>query len=294
MKIKINLIKSLHLIGIVLFVYILFQVDWKKFLSKFEEIPLLWFFITFLFLVFMESLRGIAITIFFLLSGKEKSIKDNILICFSSSFWANITPGRVGEFYRIRYFDMNNKKASFIIVLDRVFYGIFSIWMALFFYLRDTSFHYNYLIPISGLIVLFFLFRLFRFLIEKEHFSSFIPFKNTEFTGKRFSFLMVISFFNSLVFLYWNYLLLIKLVGVEMTFPRTVIMVALISLSNTIPITISGLGTREAITNYFIPGKNSETEAVLFGMLNMVQMIVMMSILSFVIWSFSDSYLRKK
>ncbi|MFW5782172.1 MAG: lysylphosphatidylglycerol synthase transmembrane domain-containing protein [Candidatus Muiribacteriaceae bacterium] len=293
MTFKKGFIQALHIIGILLFIYILSNVNWNKFIGIIKDLNVLYFILIFGVLLLVEGVRAIVIKGLLLMSGTNMKYHDILLICLSSSFWANITPGRVGEFYRSRYFPLDLTKSAAIVVTDRVLYGLCAVMSALFIFILR-----NYSLVITAMLVTGYLmtFTAFFFLVKyfslNENIRKFIPFTPIQVRPMIYILTVLSAFVNSLLFIYWSHLVLTGLVGIDTEYGSTIILISMISVTNILPVTISGLGTREAITAHYL--NIAESEAVVFGLITLVQSIVIMSMLSLVIWLLSDKYLLKK
>lgn len=264
----------LQILGPLIFIYILSKIDYQ---ILFEEIKLLkWYFLVLAFIllvleIIIKSLRWQVI-----LSSLDIVIpKINCLsLYWLGLFIGIITPGRLGELIKV-YF-LKNKghhvfRSFFSIILDRtidililLFFGL----LIFFFFLKDIGIY----IIFFGLILLLVIIFIFLLIDQRSYLHKItgqliqkifpVDFKDySRFTFHKFwqgikslKKSQVIYFFIYLIigwFLYFlaKYVIALSL-GVDLSFINIAMISILVAIVTILPISIAGLGTREAAVIY--------------------------------------------
>lgn len=287
--------KILALIGLAIFLIVLSQVEINKVLTIVYNADL--FFIGLALFVFaiMLILKGVKWK-YILLSqeidlGVLKASKYFTIGFFFSSF----TPGRIGDFARAIYVA---KKNGFMTGLASVFLDrliditlllFFAFIGALFFAKEKKFLDFQGVVIASTIALLFFvvvvlmkkkqvkrilkIFYLF-FIPESakglvsEKFSEFISAFQKSISKRTFFSFAVLS---GLVFWLLTILfaqLLAYSIGIKISYHEMLVLYSMISLADVLPITISGIGTRESIAVLFFSLLNLEPEkAIAFSLM---------------------------
>lgn len=282
----------LQILGPIIFIYILSRIDYRL---LFEEIKLLkW---PFLLLAVFFMLFEIAAKSF-----RWRCILSSLGIAISTGkclglFWLGlfvgvITPGRFGELIKI-YF-LENKgfsafRSFFSVILDRlidIFMLLFFGLLIFIFFLRDVGIYMITLSAILFLIVVFifllfdqrsWLHKFFNKIIQKilpidlkkySHFSFkglWQGIKNLE--KKQIVYFLIYLSVGWLLYFFSRYLISLSL-DIDLSFFDVSIISILVAIVTLLPISVAGLGTREAAVIYLFSlfGLNKET-ALLFSLL---------------------------
>jgi len=253
----------LHFLGPIIFIYILFQIDFslvKKGLADLNIYLLLGSVLLMIIQVFPRSqkwqviLRGLAIKITRL---------EAVSLYWLGTFVGVITPGRLGELIKVYFLKRKGYSAfnSFVSVLiDRITDILLLLclgFLASLFFLKQISLY----ILILGLALLVFL-ALFFFLIDKRILiKKIFPIKLEQ--DQQFSFSELIKKFKVdrvILFLFYlvvswlgyffsRYLVVLSL-DLKFSFLDIILISALTAIVTMLPISIAGLGTREAAVIY--------------------------------------------
>ena len=156
-------------------------------------------------------------------------------------------PGGVGTFGKVLYVDQPNKKATFYSIITEKF---FIIWSVCFFAFWSLTL----LTPKVKILVIFFsvIFSLLPWFIPillKKHLTAEIIKKYNKTVSK----LITTSFFTRIFDFIQYYLVLNSLVNRHISFVQVAMFISIISVANTIPITINGLGLRESAAALLLP-----------------------------------------
>jgi len=269
----------LPLIGIILFIYIIWKTGISNVLNVFSNINP-FYLILMLFMLFV---------IFFLKGLKWKIILDSLGIDYSlwkaSKIWyigffiATITPAKIGDFVRAFYVKKdtkNNLGTGFLTVfLDRIFDTATILLLALtsiiiFSLIFETNLSIGLIILIIvSLFVLIYLSTRKKFvkITLKPFFNLLVPEKYKKITKLNFY-----SFYNNLKiiktkkgmlfsvlittlitwFICFLYAYVVALAfNIEINIAYIFLIMPLVTLIELIPISVSGLGTREATLIFF-------------------------------------------
>lgn len=303
----------ISLIGILIFIYIIIQVGISDISKAFMEVDF------FLMLVLCPIF---IITITLLRAYKWKVIVESlarpfhlyaavkaILIGFFAGF---ITPGRVGDAFRSVYVSQSTKmpliKSFSTVFIDRfidlvilLVLGIVSILIFSFSY--NNSIFYGFIfISIFGLIALlmiikkktvrFFLKPFYNLIVPAKYkkkistnfnafFDALLIYANNKKVIVTVVMLNIINWF--IIFLYMYAIAVIA--GLDVSLPYILLISPIITLVEIIPITIGGLGTREATLVFLFSLVGiSSSNAVTYSLLYMVLAGWTFSILGAIFW----------
>ena len=282
------------LIGFAIFVFILSKVNLPKAMEILSGIKVEFYFLSLALLVVMVLLKGLKWKL--VLNSQQSDIgilKASKYFCIGF-FFSSITPGRIGDFVRALYLKENNLSTSISsVLLDRV---IDIILLVAFSAIASVVFTEVYggsvisqqiiLAMIFAVCVgLFFLFRekylkiIFRplfNLIVPENYKQRIAFgfngiflsvKKIFLRKKEFIFAVLVGAVFWVIAVVFSYFLAVSL-GIVISLEAMFLLYPLILLADLLPISFSGVGTREAIVILFFSFISlSAEQAVAFSLL---------------------------
>ncbi|MFH1586459.1 MAG: lysylphosphatidylglycerol synthase transmembrane domain-containing protein [Candidatus Diapherotrites archaeon] len=283
--------KLFPIIGITLFIYILFSVGLDRTISAFLTADL--FFLLFVLLLVIPTMLIQTFKWDFLL--KNQGIKLPFWYLFKvywiGLFYGAITPGKVGSLIRISYIKEKTGKnfgeASQSVILDRLmdFFPLFLLALIGVILLADYFIDLVYLFIVSAFILVF----IFWFFLDKERSKMTLGFLHAKvipekLKGKsRESFhafyrnlpskrKLLVSFllsFLAWIFLLFQSWLISQAYGFNVPFFTFIFILPIAGVIAMIPITVNGLGTREAtlIFIFAVFGVSAET-VIAFSILN--------------------------
>ena len=292
----------LQLLGPVIFVYILFQIDYQLFFDKASQIN--WFFLlatilSMLVVITVRSWRWQSI-----LSALEIKIskKESISLYWLGAFVGVVTPGRLGELIKV-YFLKNKGYSSFrsffSVILDRLIdvltFLVFGL-LIFFFFTKEIGVYILILgigVLLAVIFILFlvdqrsFIHKIFAKIIKKIFAVNFKDYSRFTFSkfwqGIKEIKKKEITSFTSYFLVAWlfyflaRYLMALSL-GLDLSFIEVSIISVLIAIITVLPISIAGLGTREAIVIYLFMLFNLDKEtALLFSILIFVTDLIAIS-----------------
>jgi len=260
--------KYTSFIGIVIFIYLLFKINVKNVLYELTKANLLFLILALAivpFVFFVETYK------WFYIAKKQKigiSLKEAFKINLISNFYGFVTPAKIGSIIKIEYlkkYTKNIGKGVSNFVLDKILdlCSIVFLGIVFSFIFRDKifiSFSYLIILFITLIFGLFLLvdkektkvmLRLFynRLLPEKLKKKAKITFHSfyEDMPKKRFFFIFFFLNLLNWIFIYFtNYIIGLSL-GINLNFIYFLAIFPFATLVSLLPISINGLGTREAV-----------------------------------------------
>ena len=277
----------LQLLGIALFIYILFSVDIQMLLLQLQKVTIGWLIFSAIVLSGVYLLKSLRWKVLLHRLGIRYSYKNALLAFTSANLIAFVTPGRLGEVAKSVYVKNDvNQPISFTlptVILDR----IFDVYTLLFFamygilkYAIFKSFNVTTYIIIGLLIVLPVVMINHQFLkyldtwMNKRKIFQPIQIYLQMFMNAigRFNVMVIISS-EAITLLAYGVLFIVawaigKSMGLDFTFMEYAMFISVANILSFLPISVAGLGTREAslVFLFAIFGVSSEV-AVLYAML---------------------------
>jgi uncharacterized membrane protein YbhN (UPF0104 family) len=213
------------------------------------------------------------------LSGGQIRWRDLLPLAFISAFFGNVTPGRFGDLWKISFADsatFSRSQGLISFVYDRLLDACTMAILALIGTLaidhfRNAAFA-GILVLVLGAGVAAFLFRaplsrtLERLLARFD-----VSVAEPATAPKHRGFLaagILASHLLYLVLYFATYQYLFAAVGIVVPLPYLVLTGSIAAMAAVVPITVSGLGTREAVLLYFLePFYTSPGQVILAGLL---------------------------
>ena len=290
-----NLKKVLRAIGVVLFIYVLSMVHWPEFLEILKKINVFYFLLGILLIIPAVSVRALRWRELVHSTDTRISPKTSIIIFAKGLFWGVITPGKIGEFARAKYLteksDISLDKALFTVVFDKITEFFMAAFLSIpavlaLFYLFKAD-----VLSIALILALFItlgiyllakrgsnqrflkpLFQIFIFDSLKKKAETFLDgfFEETKkitktLIVKLFCYELVTYLLTALIF----FSIALSL-SVTIPFWYLCLMIPLITIIMALPVSILGLGTREATFIFLFAFINlSLNQAVAFSFLVM-------------------------
>ncbi len=284
--------KLLPIIGILIFILIIRKLDWQQITHSFENIKIIYIFLSILIapiLIFFQTLKWALIL-------KKQDINlplwDLIKIQIISAFYGVITPGRLGYFIKILYLKEKAKisiaKSLTSIIVDRLIdfmvvfiLGAIGSIVVINYYANITSHIIIAVITLFTIELIFaskkvqhlFLRSIVKFIIPKKFKSQMNDFFNEYLEHslnpfKQYSNILLTLFVWVLIYTQL-YLVALSFNIREINYLYFLIIPPIATMVSLIPITISGLGTREAtLMGLFSLFRIPATKIFLMSLLN--------------------------
>ena len=300
--------KYSFLIGLIIFVFIVTRLDFDKLLLVLIEINHLYFILGFLLLFPILITKAYRWNYLKKKQNISYSLKDSFLMYGAGMYLGILTPGRLGEISKILYLKNDRYsigKSSVGVILDRMsdllFLLIFS-YLGMFFFFslfRDFILLLTFsLIFILILLIIFLRTNLIQ-LSFKKIFNLIVPLKYQKswklnfqdfindlkiYKSKDYLFISLITVFSWLIY-YLQMFFLAKSINItNIPFLYLSIAVAIAGLLTILPISVLGMGTRDAVLILFfsiflIPNETT----VSFSMLILL-MSVLMALIGLACW----------
>ena len=263
-----NIKKILPIIGILIFLYIIINLDINEIFSAFSKINPIYSFLAFFSVVPIILLSNIQWQILLKKQKIRVSFWYSIKNMFIGYFYGFISPGGIGAYTRALYLQHESKSPlpkciSNIIIFNTLDYITLLLFGAVGAIFLSSKFHYLFFVII---IVLSIVFALFFFFFNKEK-SKIIFIKLVK--SRIFSTVKdrlensIDSFYEDLpkfrdvlipfslsiigwILRFTELFLISKLFGFDIPFFYFILILAVANVISSIPISIYGLGTREA------------------------------------------------
>ncbi len=285
-------IKYLNFIGLLLLAVILWKIDFNEVIQHLKNVNYWYLLLAYPFLMLNISLKSIRWNFLMRSQGVHLPIPKTFYVYLWGYYFGTVTPGRVGEISKAIYFQdkFENLGRGFVsVVVDRLYdIGIRVALLFILYPLYSNLFEFRFIgfmimlvMAGAGGIILIrmksirnIVSRLSEFVIPKKFYpviksniSGFINDMVTMITSiKVVSVSAMITFVSYLFYFIMAYSIQ-KSFNIEMNFTYNILCVVLTSLAAVVPISISGLGVREAVMIYLFSNIGLGKEAaVLFSL----------------------------
>lgn len=307
----------LRLLGIPIFVIILLSIDLDKGLGLLRRVDLRMFFLAVSLLIPLYSLRVFRWNYLLKNQNIDYPIRSTFLVVLSSNFIGFITPGRLGELAKVVYLksDLNTTYSRVLptVLLDRLFdvyallvFGVLGLWKySLFDRIGVVSILFLLLVLVLPLLMFSekltsgVLSGLFRISFLKKHRERTMAALGSFYEGirqllsLRLTVAAVLTVAAYLVLFYCCYLLAAS-TAIHLDFFTVMFFVSVANILSYVPVTISGIGTRDAVFILLFSqiGKSME-EAVVFSALILVCFFILGGLAGFVCYTIKPLQIRK-
>ncbi|UCG68641.1 MAG: flippase-like domain-containing protein [Thermoplasmata archaeon] len=283
MKIKSS---YLGIVGILVLIYILLNINLSKVVSILKSADLFFLGIAILINVVVISLLTIRWKYIIHTMGVEVNFKLCLILRLKGSFLGNITPGKIGDLYRAKHLseetDFELAKSFSSVIIDRIldisaliFLNILGLYILLFVFEIKTFWIEYIIFSFLILIGLFLIIKknLMRKLLKPiykvfvpmdarqnivMHFNEFyMALAKIKLRNYLFSFIISIAVWIA-GFIGIYFLALSLSISVSLIF--IISMAACATFISALPISIGGLGTREAVYVFFLSSIGIESE----------------------------------
>jgi len=303
-----NIKKYVKFLGIIIFMFILWKIDLGEMIRVLSQIKI-FFFVCALALVFpLMFIKSFRWNVLLKSQGIPYRLSDTYKVYMSSLYFGFITPGRLGEFIKAFYVrqdkDVSVSRGMSSVLVDRIFdmyvlllVGTFGLWK--FNVLGKLSFTYVLLLVLIALIPFFLLNKrfmrkpvnlLYRIALIKKHedriknsFNDFYDGVN-ELANPKLILGFLLTCFSYLLFFFQCYLLLNSL-DISINFLNITLIMGVSNLISLMPLSISGLGTRDAVLIFFFSFLGFDPEwAVSYAFLVFLNFFVFGGLMGAVAW----------
>jgi len=291
--------KYIPIIGILLFIWIIFNIGFERLAEIFGTINPVYLLMIFPVIAVNILLKAVRWKRILGIIGFKYSIRDSYIVTVTGIFAGILTPGRIGEFVRALYLrnaGLSLGRALLSVFLDRlldvlvlVFFGAAClIWFNITFSAEVVSLG---LILILLVLVVFLTYlmtkRKYIVILIRPLYKKFFPEKHKEkirlnfddfyshmvtFRGRRkdLALLIAVTFISWLLVAFQTYLLALSL-SINISYFVFVLIVPILTLVELMPVSVSGLGTREATMIFLLSFFGISAEiAVAFSVLYLI------------------------
>jgi hypothetical protein len=303
----------LPIIGLAIFVFIIRNTGIGQIRSTFDGIEPIDLLLFPVFTAAIILIRGYRWQYLMRLVGIRYSMARSGAVWTIGFFAAAITPGKVGDAVRAFYVSQetgrNVGECFLTVFIDRlmdlvtvVLFGIVTILLFSYQYIRIPSIWVILLASLGGLFLIFLLLnRNVTKTLVRPVFTVFFPkkYKETlsmsfnsfydslalyvrEWKGTLKAFLLTVGYWVLVFGLAWY---VAFIMGIEVSFYYIVIIMPIVTLVELIPISVSGLGTREATVIYFFSVIGiASAEAVGFSIVYLIVGTYITSVIGLLFW----------
>jgi len=308
----------LNLIGIAILIWVLMKIDLPEIFKILKNTNLFYYFLAVILLFPIFIIKALRWNYIKKIQGIHYSAKDSILMYFSGLYAGLITPGRFGEFVKMLYLTADNHsfgKSLLSVVFDRIFDLIF---LAVFSYASIFIFHqylnsnfFIYAIIVLTIITLGIILILNKKMISKVlnlFFKLFIPQKYKERASlgvedfyndlKLFKFKhhFILFFWTTISWLiyYYQFYALALALDINLSFWYLAASTTIVGLFTLIPISISGIGTRDVTLIFFFSLLGVSKELAVSFSLLILSMFLFMALFGIIAWFIKPIKLKKE
>mgnify|MGYP001353026866 FL=1 len=294
-----------RIIGVILFIYFLKTVDFKNILSALKNIDKKLFGLT-IFISFSSIIFRVLRMRFFISRVNPKNLvyymHELYLIYFTGLFFGSVTPSKVGELVKVRYIKkLGTKESMYVILADRIwdaFYIFGFAYLGLFFLGVKKLFYSMSVVGLIFLIIAFVLFKTRGIEFIKKNTPGFIKkFISPELFKHDLKSLLFINIMTILcfaVYFLW-YLLLIRIAGITKVSAIQIFWIqSIIVFVNVMPVSIMGMGTREAIAFHFLKVYGYNMEDIMFFGVIVLFFYVLNIVFGFLSWNLIEHLIKRR
>ena len=275
--------KYIKIFFILLFAYILFNIEYHDFFININNIEVIYLLSAFLLnfpLFLLKTARWD-----YILKNQNIFVSFKALYSyyFSAVFVGIVTPGKIGEFSKVLYLKAKNH-LSFGWLFSSVFLDrLFDLYMLLI--LSIVALYILGLTNLTLSVLLLAVFTISHLLLINSKWmkkatesllrristnyrlrthtfiADFMKASATIFSYRKILFLSLLTVSAYMIFFIQVYLLGVS-IGITMDFFYLSLIISLSNLISLLPVSISGLGTRELVLLYFLSGFNFTTEEI--------------------------------
>ncbi len=308
----------LNLIGVVILIWVLLKIDLSEIVNILKNIHLSYYAVAVLLLFPIFIIKALRWNYIKKIQHIHYSAKDSILMYFSGLYAGLITPGRFGEFVKMLYLTNDHHsfgKSLLSVVFDRIFDLIF---LAGFSYVSIFIFHqylnsdfFIYALVVVTIITVGIVLILNKRLISMVLNTAFKVFIPKRFQEKAslgvddfYNDLKLFAFKNHFWVFFWTtvswllyyvqiYALALAL-DIHLSFWYLAASTTIVGLFTLVPISISGVGTRDVTLIFFFALLGISKElAVSFSML-ILSMFLFMALFGIIAWFIKPIKVREK
>lgn len=267
--------KYLGLVGVILFIYIISRIDLNQTISIIASANLFLIILSVIMLLLTIISRTLRWKVIIKATGFDISLKDCFLLWLKGFFWGAVTPGRVGDLSRSQF--LTNKieislgRSLLTVIIDRVFDILAILSLSTLGVLTIPHILKIGVFSLRNLLILLVIFGLCLYILANRKltikilgplFNLLVPSKVKETTKTNFNEFykalellkekklylftsIMVTVFSWLVVGIATYTLALSL-DLDISYWYILVSVAIGSAVALLPISISGLGTREA------------------------------------------------
>ena len=298
--------QTVRAIGLLIFVYILLSIDSNVILRTLYNANLKYIFLASLLIPIVTVIKSLRWQLLLKIQGIDYSLKDCFIMYYVGLYVGAVTPGRVGDFAKVLHLKKDGhamSKSMFSVLIDRlydmvlliaiIFFSIF-VFVNIFNDVDVFSFALYILLLLTIIISIMnkrAILKLIKFtqnisfldtdLLEKHTTDFFDGFKKLNIYN--IILLSIISLLAWIIYYILMYLLAIA-INIDIPFLYLVACVSFSAAVTLLPISISGIGTRDAILIFLFSKIGLSTESAVAFSIMILGMYVFNGIIGLLAW----------
>lgn len=309
---------NLRWFGIAILLIILLRIDKKELILNVYNLKFTYLLLAMGLTIPQVVIKSYRWRLLLRLQNIAYSMKDSFLVYFASIYVGIISPGRLGEFLKVLYL-RNDKGISVTqalpnVIIDRLFdlyllvcLGLFGVWkfnifgkispismatVSLFFFSPLFLLNKKLAIKTTNILYKILAFKKLKELVGK-HVDDFYE-EIGKFNNSKIFFAIFLTIISYTLFFAQCYLVALAL-HIKLDILTIILFMSISNLISFIPVSIAGLGTRDAALIYLFGrvGLNVET-AVIFASFIFIVCFVMGGLMGFIAWLLKPLSLRKE
>jgi len=297
-----------RIVGVLIFVYILFSIDLNAILHTLYHANLKYILLASLLIIVVTILKSLRWQLLLRVQGIDYSLRDCFIMYYIALYIGTVTPGRVGEFTKVLFLKKDGhsmSKSMFSVFMDRIF-DIVLLSVASFVSIFAFITFFDNIDIFSLIINLLLIFAILFILINKMFILSIIKFahvipyfkKYAEFLEKQMiEFIqefeklnlhnIVLTFVITIIAWIIYYVLVYSLalaIDIKISFLYLIACISFSAIITLLPISISGIGTRDAILIFLFSKVGLSGESAVAFSIMILGVYVFNGVIGFFAW----------
>ncbi len=272
-----------QIIGILLFIFVIFKIDAIKSLKVILDSNIYLVAVSIFFIFPIVASRSLRWELLLNSQGIKNGFWESFLAYFNAIFWGAITPAKMGEFSKIALLKrkgLSVEQSIPSIIMDRVMDVVFIMVVGLAGFILFFGQFKSAIWLLSSVLIIMTFFILLCFFEPSfaprrlKKILKYIAY--SKYDRPFFTFLsgIILTVFSWLLYFFQIYLMAIA-IGLKIPFFTISVMTSVVSALSFLPITVSGIGTRDAAFIYFFNNLGyAKEEAVSLSLLILLTFVI--------------------
>jgi len=297
-----------RIIGVLIFVYILLSIDLNEILRTLYHANLKYIIFAILLILVVTAVKSLRWQLLLKMQRINYSLRDCFIMYYIALYIGSVTPGRVGEFTKVLFLKNDGhsmSKSVFSVFMDRIFdivllsgVSFVSIFAFITFFDNIDMFSLIiYLLLIFAIVLLLmnksFIVSLIKFAHGIPYFKKYAEFFETQMTEfiQEFEKLNLnnisLTFLITIIAWVIYYVLVYSLalaIDINISFLYLIACISFSAIITLLPISISGIGTRDAILIFLFSKVGLSSESAVAFSIMILGVYVFNGVIGFFAW----------